>query len=313
MTTIYLRKSLLLALMSFLSVFLFAQNYTEDAKKMYNIIKYANSVVALNDAYTASLANYQRIVSTADQNISNISQRNYQLNYIDCNSLQVDQSKIAQSQSEKNSVTSFTQKAELDRLVSQAENATQNIYYFCQQLDAYFAQAWYNQDANFSRYDELKNGFVNAVRHASMSWSNAAQSSVGAANTAEIAVLRYSKMADFVVPMKTDITAFKNILNQFSSGNDLNYYQIYQQINQLESSLNANKNLSGKNISKLPDSSYQRTYEDFYQNCLNGVYGLRMFAQQMEQQRNQYEIQNTYSQLQSSYSAAANAYNAFVR
>ena len=314
MATSYFKRTLfLLTFMSFLLVNLFAQNYTEDAKKTSNIIRYANSVVALNDVYTTSLSNYQRVISIADQNISNISQQNYQLNYIDCNSLQINQNEVSYFQAVKDDVDFFSQKDELDRLVEQAENATQNIYYFCQQLDAYFAQAKYNEDVNFSQYNELKNSFLNAVRHTSIAWNHASQSSISVANAAEIVLLRYNKLADFVVPMKTDITTFKNILNQFSSDSEVNYPQIYQYINQLENSLNSNKSLSGKNLSKLSNFSYQRMYEDFYQNCLNGVSKLKEFTQQMEQQRNQIEIQNTYSQLQSAYSSAVNAYNAFVK
>ena len=312
MTTNYFKRTLFLAFMSFLCVLLFAQNHAEDAKKANNIIKYANSVVALNDVYTASLSNYQRVISIADQNISNIRQQNYQLNLIGCNSMQLDQNKVLQLQADKDRIHPFAQKNELDRLVEQADNATQNLFYFCQQLDAYFAEGKYNQDVTFCQYGQLKNGFMNAVRHASVSWNNASQSSVSVANAAEIVLLKYNKQADFVVPMKMDITTFKNILIQFSSGNELNQDLVNQQINQLENSLNLNKNLARENLSKLSNSSH-RLYEEFYQNCINGISGLRVLAQQVGQQKNQIEVQQAYSQIKPAYNAAVDAYNAFVK
>ena len=308
-------KTALIASISFLCVNVYGQDYTQDAKKMYNIIKYANSVVGLNNVYTASLSNYQRVLTNAAQNLIKVGQGDVaQLQVIDCNALWIDQSKANAYHNEMGSVLDFSEKRELDRLVSQAENISQKILSSCGQMGNYFSQGQYTNDVGSQRYLDLKYNIINDIHQSAANWSNVTQLAVTAANEAEIALLRYNKQADFVIPMKTDVLTFKGILNMFGAGTDnMDYTLVRRKVQEFESSLNSNKNLSGKDLSKLTNASYQNVYQEFYQSCLSSISVLNKLIQQSEFKSDQQEILNTFKQANSIYSAAVNTYNTFAQ
>jgi len=314
MITRLLKTGSILFLFSLFSVSVFSQNYNADARKTYNIIKYANSVVGLNDTYTGALSNYQQILSVADQNMAKIRNGNTsQLTVIDCNSMQINNNMAGFYRAKMDSVFTFAQKTEIDRLVQQAEEVTRNVFMQCSELDNYFARGMYNNDNGCRQYAQIKNNFINAIRQSSLSWNNASQAAVSVANESEISLLRYNKLADFVVPMKMDATTLKNILNSLTSGNDLNYHLIRQRIEQFANSVNINRQINNRNTAILSNPSYVQVYQDFYQHCQNAVNILNSLAYQMESRRDMRDVQNSLSQAQSAYSAAVNAYNYFVK
>lgn len=314
MTTNYLKVSLITFLLMSCCIFTHGQNRKEDVKRTNDIIQYANSVVGLNDIYTASLSNYQQLIAAADLNINKLNLGNpASLTLIDCNKLQIDEVQAKAYHQNMEGIATFPQKSELDKLVFQAENISQNVYTYCTQLNNYFSQGAYQQDANFRQYSSIKNNIMNAIVQASISWNKASHTAVGVANEAEINLLKYEERADFLIPMKTDITALKNLLNMFGTGAELDIPFIQQKIQNLESSLSVNKSLAGKDLSKLKDSSYQNVYGEFYKNCESSLSIIKTLTQQIAQNSNMEEIQQSFNYAKSAYSEAINSYNTFIK
>jgi len=314
MATRFLKISVTAAFMLLTCAQTYAQDYTSDAKKTYNIIRYANAVGELSDAYTKPLADYQRVLTVADQNMSQIGQnKEVQPIPVNCNDLWVNNNDLDAYRSKMDAVQPFEQKSNIDFLVNDAQKSTQKVSVWCEKINSFFNQGQYkNESTCASVYAVLKDSLVFSVRQAVISWDIASQAAVHAANEAEIALLRYNKRAEFVVPMKTDITAFKELLNMFGYGT-FNFPQIRQKTQSFAGSVNYDMDLSGKNLSKLSNSSYQTVYQDFYRYCSSGASSIELLTLKLEQNADPQEIQSIYAQVRSAYSSAINAYNTFVK
>lgn len=313
MTTRFLKVSGIIVLMSCFFINTFAQDAATEAKKTYNVIKYANSVTGLNDVYTLPLANYQRILAVGDRNIAQLKQnKDAQISPVDCNAMLIDNNEIYNYKNRIDSVLPFDQKGNVDRLVNQAENMSQKVTVWCGRFSSYFSQGQYKNDGGCSQYAILKDSLTNSIRLASLAWNTASQTAIRAANDAEINLLRYNKRAEFVVPMKTDITTFKELLNMFGTGS-IDYAQVRTKNQSFGNSLNYDKDLGGKDLSKLSDPSYQTVYQDFYKYCIDGATYIDVLTQKMEQKADSKEIQNAYNQVRTAYSSAINAFNTFAK
>ncbi len=313
MTIRNLKHSFFVVVMLFASVNAFAQDYAQDSKKSYNIIKYANCVLGLSDTYTAPLGNYQNMLNVADHNVAKLQQdANTQPSPINYSSMLITKSEVDRYMSKIDSITPFDQKNSIDQLMNKAIKSNQKVADYCSKINNYFTQGQYKDDRGFSGYKAMKDSLTSNISKTYSAWNNASQSATNAANGAEIDMLKYNNRAEFLVPMKTDISTFKEILNMFGTS-EQNYAQIRQKTQTLSYALNQDKELSGKNLSKLKNSSYQTVYQNFYQYCITGVSAISTLTQKMEQKASSAEIQDAYSQVRSAYSNAINAYNTFVK
>lgn len=311
MTTLFSRLSGFVLMLS-IGINVFAQDYVFEAKNTFNVIKYANCVTELNNAYAEPLNDYRNLLMTCDRNIYLLMQNiNRSPTSYDCKRLSPYQDEVYACKSKMDSIQPFREKNEIDRMVSRAENACLNVSTCCDRINTYFSQSQYKNDPDFAQYKILKEKMHSAVSQASAMWFEATQEATRVADAAEINLLQYSDKADFVVPMKTDISMFKDLMNSFGAG-VIDYTKIRQKIQSLSGSINYNKNLSGKDLSKLSSSNYQMVYNDFYRHCADGVSYITDLTQKMEKNAEVDEIRSIFSKARSAYSSAVDTYNSFI-
>ena len=312
MTTLFSKSSVLILMLS-IGINIFAQDYVSEANHSFNVIKYANCVTELNNAYAKPLNDYRNLLMACDRNIAMLMQNaENRLTLYDCKKLSSYGNEIYACKNKFEDIQPFSEKNEIDRMVAKAENASLNVLTFCDKMNNYFSQKQYKNDTDFAQYKILKEQLHSAVRQASALWFEATQAATRAADNSELNLLKYSDKAEFVVPMKTNIIMFKELLNAFGAG-VIDYAQIRQKLQRFSNSINQNKNLSGRNFSKLSSSFYQTVYNDFYQHCTNGAFSITNLAQLMEQNADADEIRNIHSKARTAYSSAIDAYNSFIK
>lgn len=314
MKTLFLKSSVLVLMLS-VGINVFAQDYVSDAKKTFNVIKYVNCVTELNNAYAKPLSDSPNLFAACDRNIGMLLQNaEYRPISYDCRKLSPYENEVYACKNKMDSIPPFSEKAEIDRMINKAENASLEVSISCGKINAYFSQSQYKDDSEFAQYKILKENLLSSIRQASLAWYGATQAATRAADESEINLLKYNKRAEFLIPMKVTISAFKELLNAFGAG-VVDYAQIRQKAQRFSNSINNDKDLSGKDLSKLPASSYQAVYGDFYKYCADGASFITDLAQMMEQKADARdpEVQNLHSKARSAYSSAVNAYNTFIK
>jgi hypothetical protein len=86
-------------------------------------------------------------------------------------------------------------------------------------------------------------------------------------------MLKNSKAAEFIIPMKNDLILLDEMFSMYSR-EFVELREVNQIANAAMSSIDNNRNVSNKDLSKLKDISYKKIYDSFYDNadaCLRSL------------------------------------------
>lgn len=306
-------KLLLLAL----CVFSFtAQGQQKNSPAKINaskIIRMGNSVIDLSNDAVQTLDNYRNMVSTADNNVSRLKSNPnlspYFVNYKIYNS---DQRKNTEYAEASKLAPAFDEKAELISAMTKANADLAEVVKNSEILSNYFSNKEYQSDANFSKYPALKDNTMSSVDKAFASWKAASQLASKAGDKAELLLLKDSKIADFVIPMKTDLIALKAVLVKVGdSQSDLS--SLETEISTLKASVDKNKDVSTKDIKKLSDLYYKEVYETFYRKCSQATETLGKLVEILKSgETDGNRLSSFYNNARVAYGDAVDQYNTFV-
>lgn len=306
-------KLLLLAL----CVFSFtAQGQQKNSPAKINaskIIRMGNSVIDLSNDAVQTLDNYRNMVSTADNNVSRLKSNPnlspYFVNYKIYNS---DQRKNTEYAEASKLAPAFDEKAELISAMTKANADLAEVVKNSEILSNYFSNKEYQSDADFSKYPALKDNTMSSVDKAFASWKAASQLASKAGDKAELLLLKDSKIADFVIPMKTDLIALKAVLVKVGdSQSDLS--SLETEVSTLKASVDKNKDVSTKDIKKLSDLYYKEVYETFYRKCSQATETLGKLVEILKSgETDGNRLSSFYNNARVAYGDAVDQYNTFV-
>lgn len=277
------------------------------------IIRMGNSVIDLSNDAVQTLDNYRNMISTADNNASRLKSNPnlspYFVNYKIYNS---DQRKNTEYAEASKLAPAFDEKAELVSAMTKANADMAEVVKNSEVLSNYFSNKEYQSDADFSKYPALKDNTVSSIDKAFASWRTASQLASKAGDKAELLLLKDSKIADFIIPMKTDLIALKAVFAKVGDQqSDLS--ALGTEIATLKASIDKNKDVSTKDIKKLSDLYYKEVYETFYRKCSQSTETLGKLVEILKSgEKDENRLSGFYNNARNAYGDAIDQYNTFV-
>lgn len=279
-----------------------------------NIIRYSNTVITLGNAYNQGLSNYVHTIENADYNLNRVIKNpNMQPFAVKCDVVSVQNSQKQDYTKALTGVQAFPEKDAIKAAVDQGENAINDISTWCANLSNYFSTKAYQQDAEGQQYGAIKDSLNSYMNKAQNSWSEASRLASVAGNRAELILLQGSPIASFVIPMKTDLIGLDEIIGSLNK-KDADLSSIKNELTSLSATLEKNKDINTKDVSKLSDAYYKEVYKNYYQNlgeCLSHLNRVVDALQNNPDDVN--SVNNSYQYVKSYYNKVIENYNTFIR
>lgn len=310
-----MKQNLLILIIAVLSPLgLWAQSKPSKAEvDAANIIRYSNSTITIANAYNQDLNTYADILKNADYNLDRVLKNpNLQPFFINCNILSVNNTQLQDYTKALTAVQAFAEKDGIKAAVSEGQNSIKDISQWCSQLSDYFNNKAYTDDQNSSQYTLIKDSLMAHMIAAKAAWGEAGRLSSVAGSNAELVFLEKSPIASFVIPMKKDLIEFDAILSSLNNKtSDLT--TIRSQLESLETTIEKNKDLSDKPVSKLSDYYYREVYQNYYKDLGFCVSHLIKAVDLMQNSPDDTErINSSYQYLKSYYNKTIDDYNTFI-
>lgn len=309
-------KHFKILLLAFCTLSLTVQGQQKNSPAKMNaskIIRMSNSVIDLSNDAVQTISSYRSVVSTAEDNVtrlkSNPNQPPFFVNY----KLYVpNQKKDAEYEQSSKLAPAFDEKAGLVSAMSSANADMAGMVKATEVLSNYFSNKEYQSDTDFSRYPALRDSVVSVIGRAYDSWRTASQLAAVAGDKAELLLLKDSRIAEFVIPMKTDLIALKAVLVKIGDQqSDLTL--LSTDLETLKASVDKNKDISGKDIKKLSDLYYKEVYETFYRKCSQSVETSAKLVEILKGgEKDETRLSSFFNNARSVYSDAVDQYNTFV-
>lgn len=278
------------------------------------IIRMSNSVITLNNEAIQTLESYRNVISTAENNLRRVkSNPNITPSFVNYKIYTLNQTMNTEYTQASKAAPSFDEKSLLVQAVTDANKNMSSMVSKCEALSNYFSNKEYLTDTDYSKYATLEDSTLYYINAAEASWRIASQLAATAGDKAELLLLKDSKIAAFVIPMKTDLIALKNIFSQIADQeSDLSLLE--NEITTLKASIKTNEDISTKDIKKLSDIYYKEVYTTFYRQCNNATESLDKLTKMLaEGEKDGDRLSSFFRSAQSHYSQAIEQYNTFVK
>lgn len=302
------------AILAIISLNVFSQKKMTRAElDASKIIQFGNSVIDLGNSYSQTLNNYQNMLSGVHNNMERISKNpNITPQAVKCGIITVQVRQQTAYSAALKAAPAFDEKADIEKYVSEGENDIKNISKWCAVLSSYISNKEFKDDTDFVKYKEINDSLISNLRKASISWRTASGLASDAGDRAELILLEGSPIASFVIPMKKDLISLNVIFNMFKTDTpDVN--AIKSALGSLTESINKNKDISTKDMSKLKDIYYKEVYQTFYNKCLSTVKSLVTVTDRLQEKEPDADnINSWFGTASGDYGQAVEKYNAFV-
>lgn len=307
--------TLFFALLVFSTVSLFAQRKSTKAEiDASHIINYSNTVITFGNAYNGDLKNYIYIIENADYNLSRVLKNpNLQPFAVNCSDFSIQRSQQQEYTKALATVQAFPEKEGMKIAVDQGQNNLKDITTWCKQLSDYFSTKAYQEDADSKQYNLIKDSLTSHVEKAQSSWAEASRLASVAGNKAELVFLEKSPIASFVIPMKKDLIELDAILGNLNNKN-IDWTATSEEVKKLSVTLEQNKDISTKDVSKLSDFYYREVYQNYYNNLEECTSYLDKVVTGLQNNPDDTEsVSNLYQYVKSYYNKAIENYNTFIK
>ncbi|WP_165020834.1 MULTISPECIES: hypothetical protein [unclassified Dysgonomonas] len=308
-------RLIVLALISLVATSTFAQKKPTKAElDASNIIRFSNTVIALGNSYNETLKNYKSSFDNAENNLNRIKRNpNMQPFAIRCDVVSVQPRQQQEYTTALTGVQSFPEKDAIKKAVTEGENNMKSISQWCGNLSAYFSNKEYIADTEYTKYASIKDSLALYVNKAKQSWAEASKEASVAGSKAELILLESSPIASFVIPMKKDLIDLDGILNNLNR-EDVDITSIKSELSTLSATLEKNKDISTKDVSKLSDVYYKEVYQNYYRHFISCVSYLTKLADKIESQTGTSdEMNQLYNYSMSDYNKIIETYNTFIK
>ncbi|MCD0474959.1 hypothetical protein LPB87_11205 [Flavobacterium sp. EDS] len=280
-----------------------------DASK---IIQLSNSVIDLSNSYSKTLENYKNIASNVQSNVERLVKNpNLTPHAIRCD-LTVQSSIQTAYTATLNAAPVFDEKMAIKKNVSEGENNIKSVSKWCTALSNYVSNKDFKEDKKLIKYNQINDSLLSNIKKSEISWRTAGHLASDAGNKAELALLKNSPIASFVIPMKKDLIDLNAVFEMFQTKTpDVN--TIKSALSTLKTSIETNKDISKKDTSKLKDAYYKSVYETFYRKCSSATESLNTVTDRLQEKKlDTANIESWFDSASSDYNNAVQSYNTFV-
>lgn len=307
-------KLTFLASLLLMSIVVISQQktYTKAELDASNIIRLCNSVIDLSNKNRTSADNYKSMLSTAESNINKLKRNpNVQPFFVNYKNFQACFGDQKEYQLAYKGAPDFAEKKEISDIIIAADKNIGNAVKWATAMSEYFSEKKFLSDTDFAQYTPMQDSLTLYFQKGYTGWSAASRLASKAGNEAELILLKKSKVAEFIIPMKSDLNALEAIielLNQDQSDSQ----QIRTDLSAVSKSINQNKDISTKDVKKLSDIYYKEVFQKFYSNSEETVKAIDALDVEIQSNPQSDRLQNLYSYVISSYRSAVEQYNTFV-
>lgn len=302
------------ALFAMLSLSLFAQKkMTKSELDASKIIQLANSVIDLSNSYSQTLKNSENMLNSTQSNMERVSRNPNLTPYaVKCDIQNTQPRQQTAYTTALGTAPAFEEKVSIEKYVKDGENNIKAIGEWCALLSAYVSNKEFNEDKDLMKYKGISDSLSSYIEKSAASWRTAANLASDAGNRAELILLEGSPIASFVIPMKKDLIGLDAIFNMFKTEKpDVNAIKSALAI--LTESIDKNKDISTKDVSKLSDVYYKEAYQAFYRNCLSTVKSLSTVADRLQEKEPDMDnINSWFSSASGNYTKTVDSYNTFI-
>lgn len=281
-----------------------------DASK---IIQLSNSVIQLSNSYSKTLDNYQNLLSSVHYNIEQLTKNpNLTPLAVKCDLIQIQPSINTAYTTSFNASPIFDEKAAIKKNVSEGENNIKSVNEWCITLSNYMANKEFKEDKKLVKYNQINDSLLSNIEKSTTSWRTAGNLASEAGNKAELALLKNSPLASFIIPMKKDLIDLNTVFSMFQTETP-DVKSIKASLNAIKTSIETNKDISKKDTAKLKNVYYKNVYETFYQKCSSVVESLNTVTDRLQEKKlDTNNIKSWFDSASADYNGAIKSYNTFV-
>ena len=302
----------ILAILTLTTSPMMAQTAEANASK---IIDMTNSVVDLYNSYLPYLKKVREGLSRADENIERLSENIERSAYSwDCAYISMSDGSVSMFQKYTAAAPTFTEKANIQSGIKYVQDNTERLSKTCSEFKDYFVNKEYKQDTDWKKFEELYQNMDKAYTDLSGMWSKTIRLAAEASDRSELVLIKKSPIAEFIIPMKTDLSLAAKIIDRFTE-DEVDNVAVKKDIETLKAAVEKNKSLVGKNVANLEKYSSKGNYEGYYSSMEEFVElatkleNLIDPANEMDEERRNEQIENTYSMINYKYNSLVQNYN----
>ncbi|MBF0574505.1 hypothetical protein [Dysgonomonas sp. GY617] len=288
------------------------KTYTKAELDASNIIRLCNSVIELSNKNRTSADNYKSMLSTAESNLSKLKRNpNVQpffVNYKNFEACFGDQKEYAAAYK---GAPEFAEKKDIANTITLADKNIANAVKWATAMSDYFSEKEYLTDTEFAKYPAMQDSLAFYFQKGYTGWSEASRLASKAGNDAELILLQKSKIAEFIIPMKSDLNALEAILELFNQ-EAIDSELVKAGISAASKSIAQNKDISTKDVKKLSDVYYKEVFQNFYRKSEEALKAMDALNLELETNPKSDRLNNLYSSAMSNYRGVVEAYNTFI-
>jgi len=300
------------------SICLTAQKQTQAEINASKTINMTNTVVDLYNNYLSNIKKVREGLQRAEENIEILKENiNRSAHGWNCTNMILHDDMVISFEKACTVAPAFAEKAKIQAEIKYAKANGERLSNHCKALNDYFNKKEYKEDEGFAKFQPLYDSLYNVYKDVSKSWLNAVNLASEAGNKSELVLLKKSPVAEFIIPMKTDLSAVSKLIDMFTE-EEADFNAIQKDIEALKISVAKNKSLTGKNVANLEKYSNKLNYEGYYQSMdeaieiaakIEELMNPDKVKDGMNEQRVQDEIENKFSMLNWKYKSLVESYN----
>lgn len=288
------------------------KTYTKAELDASNIIRLCNSVIELSNKNRSSADNYKSMISTAESNISKLKRNpNIQPFFVNYKNFEACFGDQKEYQLAYKGTPEFAEKKEIANTIDAANKDIANAVKWATAMSEYFSEKTFMTDTDFAKYPAMQDSLSYYFQRGYNSWSAASRLASKAGNNAELILLQKSKIAEFVIPMKSDLNGLEAIMELFNQ-DKIDSNLIKNELSAVSQSIAKNKDISSKDIKKLSDLYYKEVFQKFYSKSEDTIKAMSAFNLEFETNPQSDRLNSLYSYVVSNYRSVVEAYNTFI-
>lgn len=299
-------------LMMSVSVLAQQKTYTKAELDASNIIRLCNSVIELSNKNRTSADNYKNMLSTAESNMSKLKRNpSTQPFFVDYKNFAGCFGDQKEYQLALKAAPDFAEKKDIANTITAANKDIDNAIKWATALSEYFSTKKFQTDTDFAQYPAIQDSLSYYFQKGYNGWSAASGLASRAGNNAELILLQKSKIAEFVIPMKSDLNGLEAIMELFNQ-DKIDSDQIKAELATLSESIAKDKDISTKDVKKLSDLYYKEVFQKFYSKSEETVKSMTAFNQELEANPQSDRLRSLYGYVTSNYRSVVEEYNTFI-
>lgn len=288
------------------------KTFTKAELDASNIIKLSNSVIELSNMNRTSADNYQSMLSTAESNMSKLKRNpNIQTFFVNYKNFQASFGDQKEYNAAYKGAPEFAEKKDIANTISAANKDIENAIKWATAMSLYFSEKTYLTDTEFAQYPAMQDSLSFYFKKGYNGWSVASRLASQAGNNAELLLLKKSKIADFIIPMKSDLNGLEAIMELFVQ-DKVDSDQVKTQLATVSQSIALNKDISTKDVKKLSDIYYKEVFQTFYTKSEATLKAMEAFNQELEANPQSTRLNSLYSNITTNFRSAVEEYNKFI-